>query len=85
MKFNYSFSLQQRIFVKENEKLLKKFGMFKKYDDSKNFLKEHPHLACEETANYLVIWCINLEVEEVSIFSFFFKIFVHVLRCFKIT
>lgn len=53
----------QRIFVKENEKLLKKFGMFQKYDDSKNFLKEHPHLACEETANYLVIWCINLEVE----------------------
>lgn len=55
---------KQRIFVKENEKLLKKFGMFKKYDDSKNFLREHPHLACEETANYLVIWCINLEVEE---------------------
>lgn len=84
MKFNYSFSFRQRIFVKENEKLLKKFGMFKKYDDSKNFLKEHPHLACEETANYLVIWCINLEVEEVSILSFL-KIFIRVLRCFKIT
>ncbi|XP_054706411.1 hsp90 co-chaperone Cdc37-like [Uloborus diversus] len=55
---------KQRIFVQENEKLLKKFGMFQKYDDSKNFLREHPHLACEETANYLVIWCINLEVEE---------------------
>ncbi|KFM74256.1 Hsp90 co-chaperone Cdc37, partial [Stegodyphus mimosarum] len=55
---------KQRIFVRENEKLLKKFGMFQKYEDSKNFLREHPHLACEETANYLVIWCINLEVEE---------------------
>lgn len=55
---------KQRIFVEANEKLLKKFGMFQKYEDSKNFLREQPHLACEETANYLVIWCINLEVEE---------------------
>ncbi|XP_035229830.1 hsp90 co-chaperone Cdc37-like isoform X2 [Stegodyphus dumicola] len=55
---------KQRIFVRENEELLKKFGLFQKYEDSKNFLREHPHLACEETANYLVIWCINLEVEE---------------------
>lgn len=54
----------QRQFIKENEKFLKKFGMFQKYDDSKRFLMEQPHLACEETANYLVIWCINLEVEE---------------------
>lgn len=54
----------QRQFINENDKLLKKYGMFQKYDDSKRFLMEHPHLACEETANYLVIWCINLEVEE---------------------
>lgn len=40
--------------------------MLRKYDDSQHFLQEHPHLACEETANYLVIWCVNLEVEEVS-------------------
>ncbi|VVD03608.1 hsp90 co-chaperone Cdc37 [Leptidea sinapis] len=51
-------------FIKENEKLLKKFGMLRKYDDSKQFLQEHNHLACEETANYLVIWCINLEMED---------------------
>ncbi|GIY19253.1 hsp90 co-chaperone Cdc37 [Caerostris extrusa] len=55
---------RQTKFNKENEKLLKKFGMFQKYEDSKNFLREHPHLACEETANYLVLWCISLEVEE---------------------
>ncbi|KAG8180702.1 hypothetical protein JTE90_005799 [Oedothorax gibbosus] len=55
---------RQAKFNKENEKLLKEFGMFQKYDDSKNFLREHPHLACEETANYLVLWCISLEVEE---------------------
>lgn len=51
-------------FVKENEKKLKEFGMLRKYDDSKKFLSENPHLVCENTANYLVIWCINLEMEE---------------------
>ncbi|XP_041983189.1 hsp90 co-chaperone Cdc37 [Aricia agestis] len=51
-------------FIKENEKLLKKFGMLQKYDDSKRFLQENSQLVCEETANYLVIWCINLEMEE---------------------
>lgn len=56
-------------FVKENEKELKEFGMLRKYDDSKKFLQEHPHLVCENTANYLVVWCINLEMEEVSSFA----------------
>ncbi|KAK9888743.1 hypothetical protein WA026_000970 [Henosepilachna vigintioctopunctata] len=51
-------------FIKENEKDLKHFGMLRKYDDSKAFLRSHNHLVCENTANYLVIWCINLEMEE---------------------
>lgn len=53
-------------FVKENEKLLKQYGMLRKYDDSKRFLQEHHALVCEDTANYLVIWCINLEMEQKS-------------------
>lgn len=53
-------------FVKDHEKKLKEFAMLRKYDDSKQFLQEHPYLVCENTANYLVIWCINLEMEEVS-------------------
>lgn len=57
--------IAQQKFTTENEKLIKKFGMMRKYDDSQEFLLQHSHLACEETANYLVIWCINLEVEEV--------------------
>ena len=52
-------------FVKENEKALKKFGMLRHFDDSKQFLQENQHLVCEDTANYLVIWCINLEMEGV--------------------
>ncbi|XP_015599600.1 hsp90 co-chaperone Cdc37 [Cephus cinctus] len=51
-------------FVKENEKKLKEFGMLQKYDASKKFLQDNPQLVCENTANYLVIWCINLEMEE---------------------
>ncbi|XP_013381693.1 hsp90 co-chaperone Cdc37 [Lingula anatina] len=57
-------SKRQTEFTKQNEKLLKKFGMFRRYEDSEQFLLEHPFLVCEETANYLVLWCINLEVEE---------------------
>lgn len=63
---------KMRLFIKENEKLLKQFGMLRKYDDSKAFLQQHTQLACEETANYLVIWCINLEMEEVRISIDFF-------------
>lgn len=55
-----------RDFVKTNEKLLKQFGMLRKYEDSKKFLLDNAHLACEATANYLVIWCINLEMEQKS-------------------
>lgn len=57
---------QMKQFVKENEKKLKEFGVLRKYDDSKKFLSENLQLVCENTANYLVIWCINLEMEEVS-------------------
>uniref|UniRef100_A0A1B6BYC6 Hsp90 co-chaperone Cdc37 n=1 Tax=Clastoptera arizonana TaxID=38151 RepID=A0A1B6BYC6_9HEMI len=53
-----------RKFVKENEKLLKQFGMLRKYDDSKRFLSDNLQLVCDDTANYLVIWCINLEMEK---------------------
>lgn len=57
---------QMKDFVKNNEKILKQFGMLRRYDDSKKFLLDNSHLACEATANYLVIWCINLEMEEKS-------------------
>jgi len=51
-------------FVQENQKDLKAFGWLNKMDDSKAFMLEKPHLACDETANYLVIQCLNLEMEE---------------------
>ena len=53
-------------FSEKYEKEIKKFGMLQRYDDSQQYLVDHPHLVCEEAANYLVLWCVNLEVEEVS-------------------
>ena len=40
--------------------------MLKHYDDSKKYLTENPDLVCEDTANYLVVWCIDLEIEDVK-------------------
>lgn len=51
-------------FVKKHEANIKKYGMYRSFDDSRRYLMEHPELACEDTANYLVVWCINLEMEE---------------------
>jgi cell division cycle protein 37 len=51
-------------FVKENEALMKQFGMLRRFDDSKTFLMKNTTLVHEDTANYMVIWCINLEMEE---------------------
>lgn len=59
----------QRVFVNKYREEIKKFGMFKRYEDSQAFLLENKHLVCEETANYLVVWCIDLEIEEVSYLS----------------
>lgn len=51
-------------FVDKNEKKIKEFGMLAKWDDCKKFLLNEPNLCCEETANYLTLWCLNLEIEE---------------------
>jgi len=58
--------IKAREFFKKHEKSLKAYGMLQKFEDSKRFLQDHQDLVCEETANYLVIWCINLEIEEKS-------------------
>lgn len=39
--------------------------MLQQYRDSQQYLTDNQDLVCEESANYLVIWCIDLEMEEV--------------------
>jgi cell division cycle protein 37 len=51
-------------FIDENKSKVKHFGMLKHYEDSKHYLQENSQLVCEDTANYLVVWCIDLEIEE---------------------
>ncbi|NXJ89446.1 CDC37 protein, partial [Corythaixoides concolor] len=55
---------KHKTFMERYEKHIKHFGMLRCWDNSQKFLSDNPHLVCEETANYLVIWCINLEVEQ---------------------
>lgn len=55
---------KHKTFVEKYEKQIKHFGMLRRWDDSQKYLADNVHLVCEETANYLVIWCIDLEVEE---------------------
>jgi cell division cycle protein 37 len=55
-----------RKFIKENETKIKQYGMLSKWDDCKAFLLESPHLCCDDTANYLALWCLNLEMDEKS-------------------
>lgn len=52
-------------FLDKYRQKIKNFGMLRNYEDSKNFLLETTDLVCEDTANYLVVWCIDLEIEEV--------------------
>lgn len=55
---------KQKEYQEKYEKELKEYGMLHKADESKKFLQKHPHLICDKAANFLVIWCVDLEVEE---------------------
>ncbi|XP_077354293.1 hsp90 co-chaperone Cdc37-like 1 [Festucalex cinctus] len=47
----------------KSEQDLRHFGMLRRWDDSQRFLAEKPQLICDETANYLYLWCITLQQE----------------------
>ena len=51
-------------FVKKNDAHMKHYGMLSKWDDCKQFLMEYTDLVCDEAANYLALWCLNLAMEE---------------------
>lgn len=53
-----------KVFLEKNRAKIKHFGMLKHYEDSKQYLIENSELVCDDTANYLVVWCIDLEIEE---------------------
>ncbi|TKC33911.1 hypothetical protein EI555_008082 [Monodon monoceros] len=55
---------KQKTFMEKYEKQIKHFSMLRCWDDSQKYLLDNIHLVCEETANYLVIWCFDLKAEE---------------------
>ena len=42
---------------------VKEFGFMSKPKDSEALLRKYPDLVCDHTASYLVVWCIDLQVE----------------------
>jgi len=54
----------QSEFFKKHGSEIREFGAIKTMEQSENYLLEHPHLLCEYTANYLIVRCVDLEVEE---------------------
>lgn len=55
---------EMKDFVEKNRNQLLKFSMLKKWDDSKQFLLEYPELCCDNTANHLVLQCLDYEIED---------------------
>ena len=35
--------------------------------NSRDYLRDNPHLVREDTANYLTMWCVNLEMQDVRV------------------
>ncbi|XP_068583872.1 hsp90 co-chaperone Cdc37 isoform X2 [Cebidichthys violaceus] len=55
---------KHKTFVEKYAKEIKHFGMTRRWDDSQKYLSDNPHLVCEETANCLVVICIDFEIDE---------------------
>ncbi|XP_041642253.1 hsp90 co-chaperone Cdc37 isoform X2 [Cheilinus undulatus] len=55
---------KHKTFVEKYVKEIKHFGMLHRWDDSQRYLSDNPHLVCEETANCLVVICIDYEIDE---------------------
>ncbi|KAJ8401955.1 hypothetical protein AAFF_G00375360 [Aldrovandia affinis] len=55
---------KSKTFVQNYEQELRHFGMLRRWDDSQRFLSDRPYLICEETSNYLILWCFRLQAEE---------------------
>ncbi|XP_023153471.2 hsp90 co-chaperone Cdc37 isoform X1 [Amphiprion ocellaris] len=55
---------KHKTFVEKYATEIKHFGMLRRWDDSQKYLSDNPHLVCEETANCLVVICIDFEIDE---------------------
>ncbi|XP_028658136.1 hsp90 co-chaperone Cdc37-like 1 [Erpetoichthys calabaricus] len=51
-------------FVQKYESQIQYFGMLRRWEDSQRYLSDNPHLVCDETTNYLILWCFHLQAEK---------------------
>lgn len=51
-------------YFKKNDKEVKQFGMLSKYEESHKFIKARMHLMSEHLGSFLVIWAVDLAVED---------------------
>lgn len=51
-------------FFKKYEKELQEFGLLTSPKASQQYLVEHMSLVCDHLASYLVVWCVDLAVED---------------------
>jgi cell division cycle protein 37 len=56
-------ALEYEEFVKSYEGLIKMFGMKGSFKDSQAFLERHTDLLNEHTTGYLLLWCLQLEMD----------------------
>jgi len=52
------------LYFKTYDKECKQFGMMKKYEESHKFLRANMNLVCEHLGSFLVIWAVDLAVED---------------------
>ncbi|KAF3852597.1 hypothetical protein F7725_005952 [Dissostichus mawsoni] len=55
---------KHKTFVEKYAKEIKHFGMLRRWDDSQKYLSDGPHLVCEETANCLIVICLDFQIDE---------------------
>eukprot|EP00124_Ichthyophonus_hoferi_P002141 Ihof_evm2s135 gene=Ihof_evmTU2s135 len=55
---------EQSKFMKENKEAIRHYALLTNNEDTEKYLMEHQHLVCDATANYLVVWAVDLQVEE---------------------
>ncbi len=53
-------------FFEKFKKECRHFGMLSKPEDSQRYLRENPLLVCDHLASFLIVWCVDLQVEGVS-------------------
>lgn len=54
-----------------NKLLIRKFATLPTLDETEYFLLQYPHLCCDEAATCLATECLNMEMQDVSLFAFF--------------